>query len=171
MKVTSAYANKMLKKLFDEKEFLLNKERKCSTYIAATNEEPVVPEYDFAAVCQSISDIDSKVIAIKHAINVSNCTHTLNVNGNVLTVDSALILMAQLNARKKILDSMRKLLPKQRVVERYGSQKSVPEYEYANFKIEDAESEYAAVDKLIATIQMELDKYNQTVEFDIDVEV
>ena len=40
--MTSAYANKMLKKLNEDKEFWRNKENDGFMYVAAVNEEPVV---------------------------------------------------------------------------------------------------------------------------------
>ena len=71
-KMTSAYANKMLKALEEEKVFWVNKEAASSTYVAAVNEEPVIPEYDYAAVTKTISEIDEKIAVIKHALNLSN---------------------------------------------------------------------------------------------------
>lgn len=44
-KITSAYANKWLKSLEEDKEYWINKEEASSTYVAAINEEPVIPEY------------------------------------------------------------------------------------------------------------------------------
>ena len=45
--MTSAYANKMLKKLNEDKEFWRSRESDGFMYVAAVNEEPVVPDYDF----------------------------------------------------------------------------------------------------------------------------
>ena len=45
-KMTSAYANKMLRNLEEEKAYWLNKEAVSSTYVASTDEEPVIPEPD-----------------------------------------------------------------------------------------------------------------------------
>ena len=39
--ITSAYANKMLRNLEEDKAFWVNKEASSSTYVAAVNEEPV----------------------------------------------------------------------------------------------------------------------------------
>ena len=64
MKMTSAYANKVIRKLNEDKEFWNNKERNSSTYIAAIDEEPVIPEYDFAKVAAAIADIDEKIVKI-----------------------------------------------------------------------------------------------------------
>ena len=53
-KMTSAYANKMLRNLEEEKAYWLNKEAVSSTYVASTDEEPVIPEYDYSTVASII---------------------------------------------------------------------------------------------------------------------
>ena len=63
-KMTSAYANKMLKSLEEDKAFWVNKEEASSTYVVANNEEPVVPEYDYAQVANTIATIDEKIAII-----------------------------------------------------------------------------------------------------------
>ena len=74
--------------------------------------------------------------------------------------------MAQLNKRKSVLDQMRKQLPKAREEQRsYMSRNTVPEYRYINYDLE----EYEAVSKTIMEMQMALDKYNQTVQFEVDI--
>lgn len=55
--MTSAYANKMLKSLEEDKAFWVNKEATSSTYVAAINEEPVVPEYDYTEVAATIASV------------------------------------------------------------------------------------------------------------------
>ena len=47
-RMTSAYANKMLRSLEEDKSYWTNKENESNTYVAAVNEEPVIPEYDYA---------------------------------------------------------------------------------------------------------------------------
>ena len=133
--MTSAYANKMLKSLEEDKAFWVNKEATSSTYVAAINEEPVVPEYDAE-----------------------------------MSIDTILIKMAQLNKRKSVLDQMRKQLPKAREEQRsYMSRNTVPEYRYINYDLELIKKEYEAVSKTIMEMQMALDKYNQTVQFEVDI--
>ena len=73
-KITSAYANKWLKSLEEDKEYWINKEEASSTYVTAINEEPVIPEYDYAEVAATIAEIDEKIAVIKHALNVTNAT-------------------------------------------------------------------------------------------------
>lgn len=114
-KMTSAYANKMLRSLEEDKAFWVNKEETSSTYVVANNEEPVVPEYDYAEVAATIAEIDEKIAIIKHALNVSNATAKVLVGDEEMSIDTILIKMAQLNKRKAVLDHMRKQLPKARV--------------------------------------------------------
>jgi len=165
MKVTSAYANKLIKKLQEEKNFLIDKECKNHTYVAAVDEDPVIPEYDFILNTKEINMIDEKIANIRHAINFTNAVNTIYVNDITMTIDTALVKMAQLNVRKQALDTMRKKQPKARVNNIYNN-KTI-EYSYANYNIADAQTEYDRVSSLITAIQLELDKYNQTVLFEI----
>lgn len=168
--MTSAYANKMLKRLEEDKAFWVNKEAASSTYVAATNEEPVVPEYDYLEVASTIAAIDEKVANIKHALNVTNATAKVFVGSTEMSIDTILIKMAQLNKRKAVLDWMRKQLPKSREEQRpYVSRNSVPEYRYINYDLELIKQEYESVSKAIMEMQMALDKYNQTVQFEVDI--
>lgn len=168
-KMTSAYANKMLKSLEEDKMFWVNKEDASSTYEAALNEEPVIPEYDYASVAATIAEIDEKMAAIKHALNVANVTAKVPVGDAVMSVDTILIKTAQLNKRKTVLDWMRKQLPKTRVEQRYSSRNAVPEYRYINYDLDLIKQEYERVSQAIMEMQMALDKYNQTVLFDVEI--
>lgn len=168
-KMTSAFANKMLKSLEEEKTYWLNKEETSSTYVVAINEEPVVPEYDYAEVAATMAELDRKVAVIKHALNLNNATAKVQVGEEEMSVDTILIKMAQLNRRKITLDSMRKQLPKAREERSYMPRNSVPEYRYINYDLELVKKEYETVSKTIMEMQMALDKYNQTVQFDVDI--
>ena len=72
MKITSAYANKLLKSLTDEKSYWEAKEAASRTYVAAVGEEPVIPEYDYTDVSATLKEIDRKTVIIKHALNLAN---------------------------------------------------------------------------------------------------
>ena len=169
-KMTSAYANKMLKSLEEDKAFWVNKEEASSTYVVANNEEPVVPEYDYAQVANTIATIDEKIAIIKHALNVANATARVMVGDVEMSIDTILIKMAQLNKRKAVLDTMRKRLPKAREEQRsYMSRNTVPEYRYINYDLELIKQEYEAVSKAIMEMQMALDRYNQTVQFEVNM--
>ena len=56
-RMNSAYANKLLKQLDDDKSFYLNKEASSCTYIVALGEEPVVPDYDYSETAKTIDEI------------------------------------------------------------------------------------------------------------------
>ena len=168
--MTSAYANKMLRSLEEDKAFWVNKEMTSSTYVVAIDEEPVVPEYDYAEVAATIAKIDEKIAIIKHALNVTNATARVQVGDVEMSIDTILIKMAQLNKRKSVLDVMRKQLPKARVDQHsYMSRNSVPEYKYINYDLELIKKEYERISVKIMEMQMALDKYNQTVQFEVDI--
>lgn len=168
-KMTSAYANKMIKSLEEDKAFWVNKEATSSTYVASINEEPVVPEYDYTEVAAAIAELDEKIAIIKHALNVSNATAKVPVGDREMRIDTILIRMAQLNKRKAVLDQMRKQLPKAREEQAYMSRNAVPEYRYINYDLELVKREYEGVSNTIMEMQMALDKYNQTVQFEVEI--
>ncbi len=169
-RMTSAYANKMLKKLNEDKEFWCEKEREGHLYIAALDEEPIVPEYDYAEVAAKIEEIDAKIVKIKHAINRTNVMNQVRVGEQQMTVDVILVRMAQLNRRKLMLDCMRKHQPTTRISGgNFNARKSVPEYQYINYDLELIKQEYERIDAEIAEMQIALDKYNQTVEFEVEL--
>lgn len=168
-KMTSAYANKMIKSLEEDKAFWVNKEATSSTYVASINEEPVVPEYDYTEVAATIAELDGKIAIIKHALNVSNATAKVPVGDREMSIDTILIRMAQLNKRKAVLDQMRRQLPKAREEQAYMSRNAVPEYRYINYDLELVKREYEGVSNTIMEMQMALDKYNQTVQFEVEI--
>ena len=168
-KMTSAYANKMIRSLEEDKAFWVNKEVTSSTYVASINEEPVIPEYDYLEVAATIAELDEKIAIIKHALNLTNAMAKVPVGEKEMSIDTILIKMAQLNKRKTVLDQMRKQLPKAREEQTYVSRNVVPEYRYINYDLELVKREYEAVSKTIMEMQMALDKYNQTVQFEVEI--
>ena len=169
-KMTSAYASKVLRKLQEDKEFWLDKEREGHVYVAALDEEPLIPDYDYRTVADNIMEVDQKIVKIKHAINLVNATNLLAVRGEMMTVDTILVKMAQLNKRKDRLDIMRKNQPKTRINSGLSSvRKTAPEYKYINYDLELVKKEYETIDAEIAAMQIALDKFNQTFEFDVEV--
>lgn len=171
MKITSARANKLLKSLNDEKNFIINKEREGCIYIASETEAPVIPDYDYNEVTARLKDIDEKIVVIKHTLNVVNTTNTVYVNGKNMTIDEILVRMAQLNARKSSLDYLRNRQEKRRLNNRFNSAASVPEYEHANFDIKTAQADYNRIDNEITNMQLALDRFNHSFEFEVDVEL
>ena len=168
-KITSAYANKLIRQLEDDKAYWRSKERESDTYTAAITEEPVIPEYDYKEVADIIAEIDAKVCKLRHAINLANVTTTVMVGDTPMTIDTILVRMGQLSNRKMQLDSMRKRLPQVRVPS-FGGRNQVPEYQYINYDLDVVKADYEKVNEEILMMQMALDKHNQTFEFDVDLD-
>ena len=161
---TSAAANKRLRSLEDEKQYILAMERDSATYIETDGVEPIKPEYDYRKTADLLDEINNEVLKLKHAINIFNCTTKIPTLG--ITIDQALVRMAQLNQRKKTLDEMRKRLPKARKNDPYNGTKLV-EYICANYDIDLVKKEYDMICDEILELQMEIDHCNQTMKFDV----
>ncbi len=169
-KMTSAYANKLLKQLGEDKEFWTNKEGSSCLYTAAVGETPVVPEYNYSEVAATIAEIDRKICIIKHAINLANATSQVETSTGTMTVDTILVAMAQKNKRKAFLDYLRKQQPKMRKeTQVYNARNAAPEYQYINYDLDQIKQEYEKITAEIMDMQLALDKYNQTFEFDVEL--
>ena len=171
MKMTSAYANKLIKKLKEDRNYWREIENVRQTYIVAQGEEAIIPEYDFMEVHKTIADLDDKIIRIKHALNISNSTNSVEIEGKSYTIDMLLVKMAQMTERKAVLGAMRKHTPKTRVMESFGRfhQTTTSNIQCINFDMELVKTEYDRIDMFINELLLTLDKYNQTVEFEVDI--
>lgn len=170
MKMTSAYANKLIRQLSDEKEYWVNVETSSNTYTVALDEEPVIPEYNFAEVNQTIAECDRKIRILKHAINLANVHAQIQVDDAVYSVDEILVKMSQLNRRLYFFNNLRKMQPQTRLVtSAYTNRSMKPEYRYINFDLEAAKEAYEQTNTEIMNLQMALDKYNQTFEFEVEL--
>lgn len=163
--LTSATANKMIRKLNEEKQELINMERQRCTYRALQDEEPTIPKYMFEDVLLEISEIDTRVRKIKHALNVFNCT--TEVPGFDMTIDEALVYMAQLSSDKSRLAYLKDKEPKSRLGVSRLSNTNVPEFEYANYDIKLAVDSYKDTTEELIQLQTALDTINQTVTFEV----
>ena len=69
MKVTSAQANKLFRKLNEEYASLLLNEKDSSTFLASVGEdaESVRPDYDYKAVRDRLNEIEEQLRKLKHA--------------------------------------------------------------------------------------------------------
>ena len=169
MNVTSAGANKLLKKLTEEKERILINERHNMSYVLADGETPDIPDYNFADTSAKIAEIDDKIVTIKHAINKVNTTNMIDVQGKKMTIDTVLVKMAQLNQRKNMLQDMRNSQKKVRLGARGLSSNAIVEYKYANYDIDEVNNEYLQTDATITAMQLALDKFNASYEFEVEI--
>lgn len=168
MEFTSASANKYLRKLQDEKDRLLHSEKETCTYILAEGEEMDPPSYDYASTREKIESLDRQTLAIRHALHEFNMRSVLPNSG--ITIDEALILLAQLSSRKSRLSALSSRQQRERVNNRYfGSGNHAIEYSYANYDVKRADDDYQIVAEEIASLQLELDLVNQTEVFSVEI--
>lgn len=168
MRYTSAEAAKLLRKLNDERDALLEKERKSSVFMAAMGEdvESVRPAYAYSGTQEALDGLDNQIRAAKHAINLFNTTHA--VPGFDMTIDQMLVYIPQLTARKRKLGDMKSRLPKQReMADRFGRTGSIIDYSYANYDIDEVERDYHAVSDELARAQTALDVVNNVETMEI----
>lgn len=168
MQYTSAQANKILKKLAEERERLLSLERAGKVFIAATTEdkESARPNYSYKDTKKALAKIEADIRVIKHAINVFNTTHF--VEGFDLTVDQMLIYIPQLVERKHQLSQMTQALPKQRLTS--NGRTNLIEYQYVNYDIDSVKQDYAAISEELSRAQVALDCLNNTETFSFSIE-
>ncbi len=80
MQYTSAQAAKLLRKLGEEHQLLLNDEMNTCVFLAATGEDvdSLRPGYDYTATQQELAALEAKIRKVRHAINVFNSTTTID---------------------------------------------------------------------------------------------
>ena len=168
MIVTSAEANKELKRYQEELSRILESEKERYVFVAATTEdtESARPGYDFDRMQDRICELQDKIRTIKHAINEFNVTH--KPDGFDMTVDEMLVYIPQLSGMKAKYQQMAKRLPKSRKDNSY-SRSSLIEYEYANYSIADAKVKLDETTAELTKAQLALDKLNTSVTFEINI--
>ena len=170
MKVTSAQAAKILRKLEDDLSALRNNEDMSRSFNAAVGEdvESVRPVYDYEQTQKDIAEIEEKVRRLKHTINLFNVQQ--EVSGFDMTIDQLLVYIPQLSRQRSKLGEMKSVLPKTRAELGYrASNVNIIDYTYANYDIGKVSEDYDTVTDLLARAQTALDTLNNTVTFDIDI--
>ncbi len=165
--MTSAAANKYLRALDEEKAYYRTLEENASTYVLADNERQEAPEYDYEAVSAKLEELNAKICTVKHAVNLFNVSTKLKDFD--MTIDQALVYLAQLSRNKERLDTMRRRQPRTRV-SGYGRTSNLIEYVYVNYDLEKVCKDFEKVSDEISRLQMALDYCNQTIEFEVDVD-
>lgn len=167
MTFTSASAAKFIRRLEDEKARLLTSERENATYVLAQGEEELPPEYDYEQSFAQVDEIDHKVRQVRHALHAFNAVTLIPEEG--ITIDEALVLMAQLNNKLRRLDMLRSNQAKRRCESGLFHGNAVIEYEYANYDVKRAAEDYRALYERIAELQLRLDLVNQTERFSVEL--
>lgn len=161
MLFTGSSAMKHIKYLEEEKTMLLQKERNNSTTVEVDGKVREVECYNFQATRESIRELDAKICKLRHALNVFN-THTEIEEG--LTIDTALIKLAQLNNELSIVRDM-KSKAKESVEERYSNMY----IRRVNYDLREVENYYQDLVKEIHQLQIKLDTANLTNTFEVDI--
>ena len=164
---TSASANKHLRSLQDEKDFILETELKSCVYELALGEDADPPKYSYEETRAAVENIDARMLKLRHAVHLFNAHTVLPESG--ITIDEALVRMAQLNQQKRRLAGLRARSPKERASRYYLGDSNVVEYVYANYDVAQADKDYRAVCEEISRLQLELDLVNQTQTFEVDL--
>lgn len=169
MKMTSAEANKLLKKWNDEYAALSYREGRSKEFHAAMGEdvESVRPAYQYREVQEELDQLENKIRKLKHAINVFNVTHV--VEGFDMTVDEMLVYIPQLTKRKMKLADMSSKLPKARVEDHYGRQSNIIDYVYINYELEVVTADLEKVIDELSRAQIALDILNHSDLLDVEV--
>ena len=136
MTFTSASASKFIRSLEQEKAHLIARERENATYILSQGEEALPPEYDYEKTFALVDEIDCKVRAVRHALHAFNATTIIPEEG--ITIDEALVLMAQLNNKLSRLERLRSNEAKKRCPTGVFRGNTIVEYEYANYDVAQA---------------------------------
>ena len=169
MKLTSAEAAKVLRKMNDDLNDLWSRESMSQSFVAAVSEnvEDVRPEYDFAKTRAEEAVLSEKIRKLKHAINVFNST-TVIPEWNI-TIDEMLVLIPQLTRKRDRLSMMKNRLPKERVEAGMRTASNIIDYRYANYDIAQAQADYDTASDLLARAQTALDLVNSTVTFEVEL--
>ncbi|MBR1601958.1 MAG: hypothetical protein IJ667_00780 [Synergistaceae bacterium] len=167
MLYTSAEAAKLLRRLNEEHERLIREESSLETFSAAVGEdiESVRPEYNYKKFRADMAEIESKIRTVKHAINLFNA-NTLISEFN-MTIDQMLVYLPQLTRRKNNLRAMQSRQPK----ERKGDYGNFIDYNYANYDIAEVKQDYLQTADELLKAQTALDKINNSVQFEINIEL
>ena len=170
IKVTSDVANKLIKKLEQEKGILTDKISKMSIFVVAVTENyeqikaEQEAEFNLNETIAQIDEIDKKIITIRHAKSLFNNSVVMK---NGLTVGDNIVRLAILEREKGIYSGLATRQKKKRST---SLNKDI-EYVYLNYDLEDAKKKYDSVYTEISEIQEELNIVNSSAEYKFDIDI
>lgn len=159
MQFTGASANKHIKYLEGEKVSLLAREHNNAVITVFEGKETIVDGYNFMETRDRVEDIDKEIAALKHAVNVFNTTTKIKCG---ITIDSALVKLAQLNKELAIVVEM-KDRPREKVESNYSGQV----IKKVNYDLEEVALYHRELIKQIHELQMQIDVINLTTTFEV----
>ncbi len=166
MKLTSAQAAKLLRKLREERDALLRQEQRSYVFNATASEniEDVRPDYDYRQVNNKLEELDSRIRVIRHALNTFNINTVVPETG--MTIDTLLMYIPYLTDKKNKLTAMAARLPKERASVR-GYDQGIVDYVIVNYPLDEVKRDLEQVTDELSKAQLALDYINSTVELEI----
>lgn len=169
MVFTPAYANKRIRMMREKADRLYQEERQRSTYTEIEGTDPIIPDYDFRNTRDKIDWLNENIARLKHAVNVFNTTTEIE-DGSGKTIDMALVIMAELTTKKARLEHMISVEPKCLKTSSVIKNRTMVEYEVANFDLAEAQEEYRKVTEQLTALQLNLDLINNTKSLDFETD-
>lgn len=168
MDFTSAYANKYLKSLKDDRARLVEEERRNCTYTYLANEENIcIPDYSYDDVKKALAEIDLKELKVRTALHRFNMETMIN---DEYTIDGALVRLAQLNTAKRRLERMGNIPKHERRLGAWMNSSAGVEWTDANFDTALVTQDYKDVCRQIVKLQLAIDRVNNTKTFWVDID-
>lgn len=161
------YANKLVKRLQDQHNSMIQYDRSANSYSYYVSETPEIPEYSFRDTQDKFEAIENMIIDIKHKIREVNMSKNIQSG---ITADEAILKLAFLTRKRDRVQHMANQLPRRQIVTggSNGSQVVV-----CNYDVAEAKDEYNKICKEILQLQDELNTFNALnqirIEEDIDM--
>lgn len=167
MNYTSAQAAKLLSKLQQDYDGLVAWEENAKTFLASLGEdvESVRPSYNYEEIHAQLTDLETKIRRVKHAINLFNTTAVIPEFD--MTVDEMLVYIPQLSQKKAKLKEMANTMPKSRCKKLDRS--NIIDYQYINYDLEQVKADLDRVTETLSNAQLALDQINHTKTFAVDL--
>ena len=161
MKVCHTEAMKKIKEYEEQKRILISKEYDNSTISYKEGEEKLANNYDYKKTRANIAMLDKNIRDIRAKLAYANCT--VKVEKFDVTIGEALVMLAQMQQEKRVVESLSYRTQLSRRITTNG----ILEYTECLYNPEDASLDAEALREKISDLQIAIDKANLTNEIDI----
>lgn len=157
MKKCNTELMKEIKILEEKKTDILNLEQEECKITYLDGEKKMSSLYSYDGVRKEVDDIDSKIRRYKSLLAYSNAT--TKVKEFDMTIGECLIYLASLNSKKTYLTSFASKKQKSRISSTYNNK---VEYTELLYDVNKVKQELEDLQRLIAKLQMAIDRTNLT---------
>lgn len=157
MKKCNTELMKEIKILEEKKTDILNLEQEECKITYLDGEKKMSSLYSYDGVRKEVDDIDSKIRRYKSLLAYSNAT--TKVEEFDMTIGECLIYLASLNSKKTYLTSFASKKQKSRISSTYNNK---VEYTELLYDVNKVKQELEDLQRLIAKLQMAIDRTNLT---------